>query len=1667
MFGSRFKFVVAILLLAVGFTFSGCIKDSSSENESGQTAASIDEGANTEEQIATSSLSGKVTLDETPTDQRTMMSASRRFRSLNSESVFQITAYNLTDKTEYQTTSANGGDYALTGLTAGEYQIVAENSALAKSTSRNVYLARGTKATIDIVLQAAGSISGTAIGAFIVSIPGTDHVGTVASDGSFKLTGVPVGTVTLRFDADEASIYQTFTLAAGENFLDQVVNLYEFGLRYWHVPQSGTVGVMFDGIYLSFTQPVSVTDLMANMTLKNAAGETVPFNLDLPRDDDSEEDKEMVSSEWNLFPDAFLEEGTYTLTMWDKPISIFIPAAIITALGQDDEGGNTNRFVMYFFPQPLTAAQIEDATNDITVTDDSGGEVTNVSVRNQDGILLAIVGDFRVGVDYTVGLPASFDTLLAGKDIFRYGGFDDEQGVPISSADAHIFHFPAPNIRRLSPANGSQGVGLDDRIAVEFGGTFDIDTGSISIEVTVDEVTTTYDKDQLIVNGTGGSRCYWDWDNDSQKDMWECEIPSFLHSVVLPIELQFGKTYEVMVSAFDDTGAQMMGGTTFSTIVPGIEHFSPDFMLSGGDSEGDFFRAEFNVPMLPYYGSAVIENSSGTVDALCSWGRWGRDGFEGTDMTQYACVPSELLPDTEYTVTLSGFRASDGTTEVADSVYTYKTSSQMLFVATDAVANGAVDVDPAKLNHTVSFYVFGKMTADQVTDFKAKLKVRSFGANLSADQYQINTLDLRSGTLITVSFTIDYGTSYEVLLWDGTGYSYLDGIITPASLLSFTTMPAEPKIPGGVVFDRLVNDFNMEYRVETGPSGLLDGLVKGFSGRLWVPMEYLADGYINYPGENQSPPLQCSDNVSPFTTTMVKMMLSIKQGSQPGEGTGIGSDKYVVNLNKSSADPVWIPATPYYSSWSNYSGPVQWWCMADVEFSGMMEVDYGTHQTATLTVPKVWYSSQANVVSNRAVAIGQTDPIGSFELYVWDGDSGGQPEDLKVVFQSQSPFNAMDVAEYLASNGLGGNVAVMDIMHDPSTEIDVSSDLYASRLVLSLKRPAFSVLPCTIFSGGATFDFFNLDTGTVESVALKGKTGLLEVVPDLTPMTVSKVTTDQTGDVVIVEFARLADPEDFLDATSDIAQLPCQIVDDTGTPITLSGVELILTGEWATGVVGVDSIRISLPAALDENNVYKLELLKGEVIHAMAGVQTLEAPFSRYVQVAYGDFAAVGEWVEASNNSLALNSIHVFNDENAGNGGEMRFVVSDTPVYDISADVTVLKLETTSNVDFWADLLLKLIPKNGFGPADSEGEIQVYSTIRSSNDGINFGGDLGLIGWASLDYGPDLMFFPTTGDMAYQSVGFGATVRLGIRYDSASNSYIVSADGYSNTFPMFDGFDPTNYIADALIQTYIRAEEDMTQIGDGGAITAAFDDVYVNGVLHDDFEASTDIDQTKWSPYYQLRPDETRQGLIPAGAPYGAYQFIGPASGWVTISVDNYTSPLLVLVVNAGDWSSIVEPFYAVASSKTIELTAGESYWLMPALTYGSSSEDTNFDITISEGSASPPPADGSLSNPLEVTSEFVNTDAFTGAGTRYYKYLALSSDINITVEIGSLGSIQVNYFGADSKFETTPLDQGSTSSPSTSVSVGQGGISPSMYYYFSITAGQAGSTDITVANTY
>ncbi len=162
---------------------------------------------------------------------------------------------------------------------------------------------------------------------------------------------------------------------------------------------------------------------------------------------------------------------------------------------------------------------------------------------------------------------------------------------------------------------------------------------------------------------------------------------------------------------------------------------------------------------------------------------------------------------------------------------------------------------------------------------------------------------------------------------------------------------------------------------------------------------------------------------------------------------------------------------------------------------------------------------------------------------------------------------------------------------------------------------------------------------------------------------------------------------------------------------------------------------------------------------------------------------------------------------------------------------------------------------------------QAYTRARLGgrwyNDGTPGGGYAGDI-WAEVD-----IMWTSTGFKGYWYVGrytgsssasltqlgsgyfttvinIGTQYRLYASYDSVTNQFLFKIGGEAATFGPTGLPTPVGYANQPRKELQTRVQIDNST--SSGYISAAFDNVYKNGVLYDDFSSSI-IDATKWTSY--------------------------------------------------------------------------------------------------------------------------------------------------------------------------------------------------------------------------
>ena len=1244
MFVKRFKFMSFAMIFAISLILIGCDglmteqSDSKASEDTSKTASAQ----------STSVITGKIFLDESP-----VMTSEGRSAKMSSAAVNKythtVTAVNLTDDTVYTANTSSTGEYILTGLTAGKYQLTAENTNFAKAYSKTLSVGRGTQATVNVTLQALGTVVGYAPGADAVSIWGTNinALAFSSNSGRFELHGVPMGTMWLKIHIRDKYV-------DGWDYAYRIINITQSGtteLTTWNFKDlqvsdvwdesRTTLGFLIFGLGVELTQRVTREALAAHVELLDVNNDPIPFTVGQDGETDAK-DLPDSSTYWTIQPEFgdtaaipnVADYGTVTVTIksglkalngndldTDLTRTINFEKRVLAIEG----GWGDNQNITYFFPDPL------DPTMDlsgVTVKDTSGNTLLpnlhTAIPAESGGYLLHMQGDFRPGREYQVDLGSIDDNFATTTDGYvRLSFYDyhdwDESWFAADDTNVHLFQTESSYVANMAPENGAQAVRTNRDITVLFGGGTALNTGSLVVTVTpAGGSVTTYNSNQFAYYGmTLDDNDHCDWNDFLQMEICRQQVRGI---TIKDYQFLYDKEYTVVVSGEDAYGKVISQTSVFKTLTPAITSFEPESsmvsQLAWAQWDG-LYQVRFNTPMDMSVGTMSVKDLSTDADipVVCGFGYYDdwSASFRNDRPDRYNCNPSELLPQGHYEITLSGFTAAGAATSFldVDAVYQYKAPPKSIYYA--SVANGEI-LDPQFVNHQVSFNFFGVLTPTEKTEIEAKLKVTSVGLDMSTDaNHPLAKIfffddEWGWGTKMIVAFTMDENRSYEIGLYDTSGnYSHLTGIMSPTSLLSFVVAKS---------LQRTVAEFD-----------LIDWF--GVDGREWVQGEGYLSRYIN--GRLRIP-LFYEIGRSPdgcYEGNLSKYFLS-KADIEP-----------TLSLLDASGDPltnglmVHYVDNRYYTdwNWNNETQQDEVWCVQEVNFNGAVEVNYDSNYTVVMDaidLVEVGKPVKNTIISSPF----NTNPIGTFRLRV---NSYDQKAPLELILESNTLLKISDIKDTFT---LGAGVNIVSIepifIFNPTDTTD-DTEKFASDFSIVVDRPIYAVFEYSIGTdGNVGVNSWDINSDAPGSFFFTSpQPGYLEVIPDLMPMALianSTPTPEDFNGAVAVEFSRLADPSDFEDASGDVTvtSLPILLVDATGDPVPLTSVEAfygevqIMENEWSSTPIsvinGIEGVIITPASPLDVGSTYQVILDSGREVKSLGGVQELPVGYSENVGLTYGAY---------------------------------------------------------------------------------------------------------------------------------------------------------------------------------------------------------------------------------------------------------------------------------------------------------------------------------------------------------------------------------------------------------------------------------------------------------------
>jgi len=1133
--------VIASMAIVGTLGFSGCGSDSSSALVTSSTAVTqpqveetsiVPTTSTTTSRVGTSVIEGTVALDMTATD-RTVKSAV----SATSE----IVAYNLDDNTEYTTTSDTSGEYILSGLTEGSYQVVATSSVTSLRSVRNVEVTRDTRIVVDVVLQAAGSIQGTLSGYYedmtdmIVYIPGTSYMSTVDYSGNFELINVPIGEVTLFVKSAMGDIYTTnVSVTAGEVTTLPSVNPFATTvLSAYDLASNSTLELKEVGIKVRTNNSMSVESMAAITTLVNSVGEEVAVTVSPVYDWEDYDINYFAISSTDL-----LAAGEYTLIIntdevYEKTITVQKKIAVFGDTYVDSGFYHRNLAIAFTgaVPADLNAS-------DITVTGDDNSTISVTLENASDLNTILLLGDFKLGVAYSVALTGTLaDEYPDG--LFYVGQYDN-----ISTSNITMY---GARISSLYPYNGQDNVSLLNSI-----GFYIYEAESIDLST----VKATFNGKEYTLENKG-----------LITDPYVNSYRSFSFAVE---GLNYATEYNLSIVASDVLGSEISSSSTFTTLTPETVGMLPypteyaDEIFNNLNLEAPL-QAFFNVPVDETSGVITLHDDTNAKDVATSrYNDYNNYVPYINDIStdhSVSFVPEEMLPNTTYTMTVSGFKANEYT--LADTTTTFTTPSRQLMYS--SVQNSSY-IDSRYADNRVSFFFYGKLTDTEKAEIVANLDITSFRLALPEDKSHPAPLalwatDSMYGETLYISFTIDPDTSYE-LTFAGTTASSLG---MTSSSLTFMTYGEDNTATSATLIPVNVIDSIYAYREVTNPTvGYNDGNLSA--------LEYVGRGSVNL-----RLPVVKLDYYDSYACS------NIENNTTEIDTWLSGTD---LNITSSSS---YVSSSPQYHSSQYIDGSyISSYYSCDVTYNASYTMSEDINNSVIVSVP-------VNVIGGGFIA-----------------DSLVETTNIPAV-------NAMDytVYSYGSEIGIDFNSYVLDtnftVTTNPadlhsytdsySSAFDENGSAYFKNVQFMFDSSNYSIFGYTI---SGTLSYYDIATHTIKTDAIDlNVSGVNLVQADLEPLTFGEVYATEPS-IIAIEMSSSVDTDSVVveDENGTVIATSFELTDENNDTISIVSAYNYTDYNYDTNSYE-STLRLGL--ASDLNSSLSYTLVQTEDIKKENSTQTLDA----------------------------------------------------------------------------------------------------------------------------------------------------------------------------------------------------------------------------------------------------------------------------------------------------------------------------------------------------------------------------------------------------------------------------------------------------------------------------
>ena len=1065
--------LAASLALVGSLTLVGCGSDATSE-----TVSTNSSETQTTQKIQTGSISGTVAFINNPTD--------RTIRT--TDATAQIVAYNLDDNTKYTTTSTSQGEYDLSALTEGSYQVIATSTSTTMRSISQASVQRDTRAVVDIVLQATGTIKGNVnilqypyeyYGQPLISIPGTSYISTVDNKGNFELINVPAGEVTISFNGYYT---QNITVVGGEESV--VENLgessnvsYVYGLN-----TDSTLEMGNEGIRIYMNDSYTLSEFKELVSLENNASVAADIEVDFAYD---WYDEGQTTNYFKIKTTSIVDAGTYTLKVatadaYTKEIALKDKVAVFS--DSYTNNGVYNKGLGIAFSNPVTDLNTSSIT--VTYLDDANATqilaLTGIEKSTEYDNQYKLLANLDSNVEYHVTLASDIqeDGLFYVSDL----GWN-LSGITIGNT----------NIGYVSIDENEENVELTRTVRFTVQNSDSLDLQTLKVMMGTKELT--------LQNG-GLKSAY---DNYYYHNSLEIEVDTSSLSYNLDIAMS--------ITANDSYGDEAFAKTVnFMTITPATVGVLPyvdstnndddNWLYTLQDSYNGVLQAYFNVAVSHESGSITLHDNTNNKEVNVHTENSMNQPYANNTNTGYRVggYPEELLPNTEYTMTVSGFTATDGTA-IATKTNTFKTPARRL--VQHNVNNGQL-VDAYNMQNRLEFATFGKLSDAEKADFANGLDITSFNTAMPTDKTHPTPLVLWDdnspyGSKLILAFTIESGTSYE-LAFSGDLAKELEMTASP---LTFMTK-SEITMASG--------DFTPEYNIVSNLYTYNDNqdfnlsVVSDATGYAQVTIPYI----IDEGGYNSSSATACNEllykNVYNYP---------IEYGYYDLETPDVNASSIVEwmsgdELNVTSTSLSGMSYNSHYVYDDNgYS--VGYYYSCDVTYNANFSMNSDANSTVTVDVPQsaldasdiVADGFMANETNRTVMAPGAEEAYASVSTY-----STG----FSIYFSKPVSVASLEGLKFNTNPDLN-----RDVNTPYAPYYDADGNMYTTSFSGSLDSGAYSVFGYDVNS---TVTYFDKATQTTKDLNVT-RSGVVYTNADLTPLEVSDVST--MGASIYLDVNRVVD----------------------------------------------------------------------------------------------------------------------------------------------------------------------------------------------------------------------------------------------------------------------------------------------------------------------------------------------------------------------------------------------------------------------------------------------------------------------------------------------------------------------------------------------------------------